>query len=172
MSDMEVLEAVERVCTWAEERGRFPAQLDFNEYSKHHRDGVSVGTIHRRFGEFTGFLERFALWTQGDISIVQLTQRKNQNSVRSSIPNRIRYEVIKESENRCRNCGATAGLAALQVDHITPVCKGGTNEKRNLQVLCQACNFGKGGRIAERNPPLVRPRTYKIFIRACPHSGA
>jgi 5-methylcytosine-specific restriction endonuclease McrA len=32
------------------------------------------------------------------------------------------------------------------VDHIIPVCKGGTNERENLAWVCQRCNAQKGSR--------------------------
>ena len=47
---------------------------------------------------------------------------------------------------RCALCGATAKDAVLQVDHIVPRSRGGSNEKSNLQVLCQRCNGGKNNK--------------------------
>ena len=35
----------------------------------------------------------------------------------------------------------------LELDHITPVSKGGGNTARNLQLLCERCNRKKGARI-------------------------
>ncbi|MHA1289185.1 MAG: HNH endonuclease [Candidatus Thorarchaeota archaeon] len=34
----------------------------------------------------------------------------------------------------------------MQVDHIAPRCKGGTNDLDNLQTLCRDCSLGKGNR--------------------------
>jgi 5-methylcytosine-specific restriction endonuclease McrA len=34
----------------------------------------------------------------------------------------------------------------LQVDHIVPITKGGTNDPENLQLLCGACNKSKGNK--------------------------
>ena len=33
----------------------------------------------------------------------------------------------------------------IQIDHIIPVCKGGTNEFKNLAVCCKFCNVMKFG---------------------------
>lgn len=40
----------------------------------------------------------------------------------------------------CNYCGR---LYDLQIDHIRPVSKGGTNHPDNLQLLCRSCNMKK-----------------------------
>lgn len=55
-----------------------------------------------------------------------------------------RFAILKRDNYRCRMCGATARTAELEVDHITPRIKGGTNDPSNLWVLCFDCNRGKG----------------------------
>jgi 5-methylcytosine-specific restriction endonuclease McrA len=42
-------------------------------------------------------------------------------------------------------CGQSAKNdgVAVEVDHIVPVAKGGTNDIENLQTLCRNCNQGK-----------------------------
>lgn len=39
----------------------------------------------------------------------------------------------------CRKCGGRA----TEVDHITPLFRGGTNDDRNMQSLCHACHATK-----------------------------
>jgi 5-methylcytosine-specific restriction endonuclease McrA len=51
-----------------------------------------------------------------------------------------RDRVYARDGHLCRHCGATA---YLEIDHIHPVSKGGTNDLENLQVLCQTCNLKK-----------------------------
>jgi hypothetical protein len=58
----------------------------------------------------------------------------------------LRYEVLQESGGRCALCGATSEDTRLEVDHIVPRSKGGSNDKENLQVLCDRCNRGKSNR--------------------------
>lgn len=41
----------------------------------------------------------------------------------------------------CAMCGHAGNN--LQIDHITPVAKGGTNDLGNLQLLCPPCNLAK-----------------------------
>jgi hypothetical protein len=54
----------------------------------------------------------------------------------------IRYQVLKRDRN-CVLCGASSKQANLQVDHIIPRSKGGSNKIGNLQTLCAPCNRGK-----------------------------
>lgn len=66
---------------------------------------------------------------------------------RSSISVRLRWEVFKRDRNRCVVCGQNASDGVtLEIDHILPVSKGGSNEKSNLQLLCTPCNRGKSNR--------------------------
>lgn len=43
-------------------------------------------------------------------------------------------EIVKK---KCRYCMTKENLT---IDHKNPVSKGGTNDIRNLQVLCERCN--------------------------------
>lgn len=57
----------------------------------------------------------------------------------------LRFEIFKRDDYRCQMCGVTAKDGAkLEIDHIHPVSKGGSNNTSNLQVLCRDCNAGKG----------------------------
>ena len=58
----------------------------------------------------------------------------------------LRYEVLKGAKFRCELCGVPADERALEVDHITPRNKGGTDEISNLQALCYSCNAMKRDR--------------------------
>lgn len=66
---------------------------------------------------------------------------------RVNIPPSIRMEALVHYGHRCIYCGATSKDAKLQVDHVIPVSRGGTNEMGNLVVACQPCNIGKGKRM-------------------------
>ena len=55
----------------------------------------------------------------------------------------IRYNVLKDAKFRCELCGVSADTKALEVDHIMPRNKGGSDEINNLQALCYSCNAMK-----------------------------
>jgi diadenosine tetraphosphate (Ap4A) HIT family hydrolase len=55
----------------------------------------------------------------------------------------IRYEVLKRAKFRCELCGVPADEKALEVDHIVPRNKGGSDDATNLQALCYSCNAMK-----------------------------
>ncbi|HBR13994.1 MAG TPA: hypothetical protein DD723_00415 [Candidatus Omnitrophica bacterium] len=59
------------------------------------------------------------------------------------------WEVLKKDNYTCKKCGRSPGkdkTVELEIDHIVPVAKNGTNEVDNLQTLCHECNQGKKDR--------------------------
>jgi ATP adenylyltransferase len=58
----------------------------------------------------------------------------------------IRYEVLKAAKFRCELCGVSADIKALEVDHIIPRNKGGSDDPSNFQALCYSCNAMKRDR--------------------------
>lgn len=57
-----------------------------------------------------------------------------------------RYFILKRDGFKCRACGNTPDKSPLNIDHIIPKAKGGTDNINNLQTLCFDCNIGKGAR--------------------------
>ena len=64
-------------------------------------------------------------------------------SDRKSISKKLRFEVFKRDSFTCQYCGKSAPEVILEVDHIKPVSKGGTDEMLNLITSCRDCNRGK-----------------------------
>jgi len=48
----------------------------------------------------------------------------------------LKFEVLKAAKFRCELCGISADEVGLEVDHIIPRNKGGTDDLSNLQALC------------------------------------
>jgi 5-methylcytosine-specific restriction endonuclease McrA len=67
----------------------------------------------------------------------------------------IRAVLLYLFGNRCMKCGHRSrliwkeGPRQLCVDHIIPWTKGGTDEIKNRQLLCQSCNCGKKDHLGE-----------------------
>ena len=62
---------------------------------------------------------------------------------RIPIPDSVRQYVYQRDNFQCQSCGKTHLETKLNIDHIVPLAKGGSNDMSNLQTLCQACNQRK-----------------------------
>jgi len=54
-------------------------------------------------------------------------------------------ELLNLQRSRCAYCKRSI-KSKFHVDHIVPLSKGGTNDRRNVQLLCQPCNQTKHAR--------------------------
>ena len=52
----------------------------------------------------------------------------------------------------------------MNIDHKNPIANGGSNTKRNLQVLCRTCNPQ-----SMANAGLILPATLALHTWACPN---
>ena len=67
-----------------------------------------------------------------------------QLNLRVPLSKRERYVILRRDEYHCQLCGKGAAHGVtLEIDHKTPVSKGGTNEPENLWTLCFDCNRGR-----------------------------
>lgn len=55
----------------------------------------------------------------------------------------LRLLVLKRDRYTCTYCGVSGQNAELEVDHIHPVSKGGSNHVSNLTTACKKCNLEK-----------------------------
>lgn len=62
---------------------------------------------------------------------------------RIALSKRTRFNVFKRDGFSCAYCGRTPPVVTLEVDHIIPVSKKGTNTIDNLVTSCFDCNRGK-----------------------------
>jgi hypothetical protein len=65
----------------------------------------------------------------------------------------VREDVLEKFGRRCVDCGKTGATGAtgvpLQVEHIVPKARGGTNRVSNLTIVCVPCHEAKGTQTAE-----------------------
>ena len=57
-----------------------------------------------------------------------------------------RHRLYGEQEGVCAGCETHFPFRVMDVDHIMPRSRGGTDHADNLQLLCSGCNRSKGGR--------------------------
>jgi 5-methylcytosine-specific restriction endonuclease McrA len=68
-----------------------------------------------------------------------LTQKQDVKTTRS-IPTAIKRQIWKRDLGKCQNCQTKY---ALEIDHIQPHAKNGSNAAENLRLLCRSCNQAK-----------------------------
>lgn len=53
-------------------------------------------------------------------------------------------ELFKKQRSRCAWCGVKLNRETLRRDHRTALANGGSNDIRNIEILCNPCNSAKG----------------------------
>lgn len=80
----------------------------------------------------------------------------------------LREKVLKKYNSRCAYCGEPLFYKEMQVDHLIPKSKGGTDDIANLMPSCRLCNHYKRALDLEtfRNWGLgkLHERLKKIYI--------
>lgn len=85
--------------------------------------------------------------TKKPVATKSSSKPKQEKEKRSRhIPAKVRVSVLHRDGYKCVFCGRRAKQLQLEVDHIAPFAKGGSNDLSNLQTLCFDCNRGKGAR--------------------------
>lgn len=62
----------------------------------------------------------------------------------------VRKYVFERDLYQCKSCGKTHLETVLNIDHIIPLARGGSNDISNLQTLCRSCNQRKKDRLEPR----------------------
>lgn len=61
-----------------------------------------------------------------------------------TFPLGLRNYIIHLYEGKCYYCAAAPKV--IHIDHVVPICLGGTSEPNNLVVACAPCNLAKGAK--------------------------
>ena len=107
---------------------------------------ISERPYNRNWGSVRIACQLVANHHDGKISRQELLNGISGKNIREAIPLNIRWKVLKNDNYSCRKCGqspAKNNNVELEIDHILPIAKGGTNDYQNLQTLCRKCNQGK-----------------------------
>jgi len=84
----------------------------------------------------------------------------------------VREYLLEKFGRRCVYCGATG--VPLQVEHIVPKARGGTNRVSNLTIACAPCNDAKGTQTAEEfgHPEVQRQEVHRQAKRPLKEAAA
>lgn len=79
------------------------------------------------------------------------------------IPNTVRSRVREQARHRCGYCRSSQQyvLGLLEIDHIIPKARGGTDDEENLWLACRMCNGFKGTQTYARDP--ISGRRVRVF---------
>lgn len=78
---------------------------------------------------------------------------------RKKISTTTRFEVFKRDSFTCQYCGRKAPEVVLELEHIEPHSKGGSDDILNLITSCWACNNGKGDRRLDDDTIIQKQRS-------------
>jgi hypothetical protein len=135
MTDAEILQAL--LTLWeitAKESGRSPIARELKE----HGSLASIDTVLCRFGSW-----KKALVAAAAVAPASVTKelRKMPVPQRHQVGDTMRFMIFRRDGYKCRICRLAADV--LEVDHVIPRARGGSNKEDNLQTLCARCNRGK-----------------------------
>ena len=119
-------------CVAAEKLGRKWVGIDISE--------KAVELVNMRLGEFMGGLFHSRL-------VTARTDIPRRTDIDAPIPYRKQKHVLfGRQEGKCAGCKIEFLFKIMEVDHVVPKSRGGTDHPENLQLLCPNCNRIKGDR--------------------------
>ena len=119
-------------CVAAEKLGRRWVGIDISE--------KAVELVNMRLREFMGDLFHSRL-------VTARTDIPRRTDIEVPIPYRKQKHVLfGRQEGRCGGCKVEFLFRIMEVDHMVPRSRGGSDHPENLQLLCPNCNRVKGDR--------------------------
>ena len=89
-----------------------------------------------------------SLWTADALIWVMLVTRSDERRIRPTErvtwPKGLKRSLMRRQDNTCTYCGYRRIAASMDIDHIIPAVRGGSNDESNLQAICRPCNQRKG----------------------------
>lgn len=79
-----------------------------------------------------------------------------------SLSKKTRFEIFKRDGFTCQYCGEHPPSIVLEVDHIIPVSKKGTDDFDNLITSCFDCNRGKSNKELSTMPQSTVEKTEQM----------
>jgi hypothetical protein len=123
-------------------------------------------SLHRNLGHHwwigTGYAGRGVIFAARRLGLIDdaCLSDELKKTKRKWLSMRIKKQVLKRDQMRCQNCGSISG--GLEIHHIRPVVRGGTDDIDNLVTLCKKCHKREGinwkpGTTTRYVPPPISP---------------
>lgn len=110
---------------------------------------LKLGSYYQRFTKWCA-RERL-IYEENIFDEVETFMKKCVNNRLYNIDNKlwkqITHEVFERDNYTCQYCHVIGGI--LEVDHVIPISRGGTNELSNLVTACRRCNRQKKDKTPE-----------------------
>lgn len=92
------------------------------------------------------------------VTLYQYKGERGDRTDEGEINIKVRAAVLHAAHGRCQMCGKTIDEDGIKlvVDHKKPRAWGGTNDRQNLQALCEACNAGKKSYFSSFAPEFMK----------------
>lgn len=113
---------------------------------RHFTVEVNETTLER----LENILNDFSAVEEGKVLSKKIKFKKSIEGQRSLMTPKLREKIKARDNNTCQICGLSTKdepNLLLEIDHITPLSKGGMTAEDNLQTLCWKCNRSKGSKI-------------------------
>lgn len=133
----QILMALYRAACWFQEHG---------DYGKL-RQSSDLIDQYVGINGFSDALEAIG-WLRQEDGAALLQHFTGVSGSRKSLGAKVRWQVL--GIGKCSACGCTEDL---EIDHKTPVSRGGSCALENLQALCRTCNRKKGRKTMEEFAP-------------------
>lgn len=72
-----------------------------------------------------------------------------------------RHNLMIRDGHECQYCGKRPPLRELNIDHVQPRCRGGTDSWENLVVSCRPCNLKKAWKTPEEANMRLKRRPFR-----------
>jgi 5-methylcytosine-specific restriction endonuclease McrA len=92
-----------------------------------------------------GFDKGFRYYRDTNFRRQSKKNMKNRHKYGSFLHNKtsLREAIIRRDGRKCNWCSDYLNRVDMTLDHITPISRGGTNKKDNIQILCNDCHIKK-----------------------------
>lgn len=91
------------------------------------------------------------VWSEEDARLLfDRVKTERETHYRRALPYQERLRFLTNTPRECSKCRRRPPEVKLHIDHIRPVAKGGGNEAKNLQFLCQEHNLKKSNSMEVR----------------------